>query len=214
MMKDKQQGDKVDESVIKIGYEQKKEALFLIDIVGFVALVTSCYDIVDRKLKEGRIKQLKAWPDLVEIYHSKQSGRSVLCESSNLEHLHEQRTTELLADVGYDVIFAPKGMFSRQEKKFDVFLLKSHIILKVDLKAVSSKNPLTIAKRIKEGSDQAPFIVLHICSDIERMALIDGLRSGVYKNKLIREIMLIYKKKLYRLPKNLVESWGIFDIIK
>jgi hypothetical protein len=88
------------------------------------------------------------------------------------------------------------------------------IILEADLKHVSSKSPLTIAYRIKEGSDQAPRIVLDIASDIDAKTMIQGLRSGVYKNRLLKEILLFYKRKFYRLPKSLVMSNRIYEIIK
>jgi hypothetical protein len=105
-------------------------------------------------------------------------------------------------------------MFTREQKKFDIFLLKDSVILKADLKSITSKNPDTIAKRIIGGSDQASRVVIHINSDIERKDLIDGLRSGVERNGLIKEILLFYKGKYYRLPKNLILSREIFRILK
>lgn len=137
-----------------------------------------------------------------------------MCESDYIEHVHEKKTVNLLIEFDYDVVFAPKAMFKRDEKKFDIFLIRDTIILKADLKAVTSKNPDTIAKRIIEGSGQASRVVLDICSDIERNQLIDGLRSGVERNKLIVEILLIYKNRFYRLSKNLILSTNIYGIIK
>jgi len=40
------------------------------------------------------------------------------------------------------------------------------------------------------------------------------LRSASFNNSLLKEILLIYKRKVYRLPKTLVMSDRIFDIIK
>jgi len=79
---------------------------------------------------------------------------------------------------------------------------------------LSSKNPLTIAARIKEGSEQASRLIIEIASDINYKVLIQGLRSGIYKNSSIKEILLIYKRKFYRLPRNLIMSNRIFDILK
>jgi hypothetical protein len=131
-----------------------------------------------------------------------------------MEFDHERQTAIKLAQMNYDVVFAPVGMFKRDQKKFDVYLLRDTIILEADLKHVSSKNPLTIAYRIKEGSDQAPRIVLDIASDIDAKIMIQGLRSGAYKNRLLKEILLFYKKKFYRLPKSLVMSNRVYEIIK
>lgn len=100
----------------------------------------------------------------------------MLAESELIEHKHELTTATLLAKINYDVVFAPKAMFSRNEKKFDVFLIRGSIIFKADLKSISSKNPDTIANRIKGGSEQASRVVIDITSDIEKNVLIDGLR--------------------------------------
>ena len=93
-------------------------------------------------------------------------------------------------------------------------MFKDTIILEADLKCIASKNPLTIAYRIKEGSEQASRVVLDIVSDIDRNTLIQGLRSGIYRNTLISEILMLYKKKFYRLPKSLIMSKRIYEIIK
>ena len=138
----------------------------------------------------------------------------MLSETEFIEHKHELETAILLAQVNYDVVFAPRGMFKRQEKKFDIFLLRDTVILKADLKNITSKNPDTIAKRIKGGSDQANRVVIHINSDIEKRDLIDGLRSGVERNSLIKEILLFYKRRYYRLPKSLILSREIFKILQ
>ena len=95
----------------------------------------------------------------------------------------------------------PRKCLNEMKKKFDVFLLRDTIILKADLKNVSSKNPDHIAKRIREGSDQASRIVMNIASDVDKKTLINALRTGVERNKLIKEILLIYKGKFYKLSK-------------
>jgi len=121
-----------------------------------------------------------------------------------LDYEHEKSTAVFLAQMGYDVVFAPKGMFKREDKKFDVFLIRDANIIQADLKCVGSKNPDTIAIRIKGGSEQAPRIVVNIVSNVKRKDLLNGLRSGVIRNKLIKEILLIYKRKLYHLPKDTI----------
>ncbi len=116
--------------------------------------------------------------------------------------------------MDYDVVFAPAGIFPRGGKRFDIYLLKDIIILEADLKCISSKNPLTIAYRIKEGSEQASRVVLDVKSIIQAKDLIDGLRSGTGKNSLIKEVLLFYRNKFYILPVNLIWSKRIFDILK
>lgn len=131
-----------------------------------------------------------------------------------LGRTQELRSAIMLAQMDYDVVFAPAAMFHREQKKFDVYLLKDLIMLEADLKHISSRNPLTIANRIIEGGEQAPRVVLDISSQIEIRFLIEGLRSGVYKSTSVREILLLYKKKLYRLPKSLILGKNIFAILK
>jgi hypothetical protein len=78
--------------------------------------------------------------------------------------------------------------------------------MKADLKCISTTLPDTIAKRIISGSEQAARIVLDVKSTISPDALIDGLRSGTGKNDRIKEIILFYKNKFYRLHKKLIWS--------
>lgn len=206
-------GNSEEEKSIEVGYIPGCEKHLLLDITVFIGLLKSCYEVVGTKIKRVRIDKLMAAEDWVEHYRDRSSGRRVLAESV-IEHKHELRTAIALAQIEYHVIFAPRGMFKWNEKRFDVFLVKEHVILKADLKCILSKNPDTIAKRIKGGSEQASRVVLDINSDIEKNSLIDGLRSGIVKNKLIVEILLFYKSKFYKLPKNLIGSKRIYDIIK
>ena len=94
------------------------------------------------------------------------------------------------------------------------FLIKKIVILKADLKSITSKNPDTISKRIRGGSEQASRLVVQINSDIEVKNLIDGLRGGVLRHDLIKEILLFYKSRFYRLPKSLIVSKEIFKVLK
>jgi len=116
--------------------------------------------------------------------------------------------------MNYDVVFAPTGLFKRNDKKFDVYLLRDTIILEADLKCISTTLPDTVAKRIIGGSNQAARVVLDVRSAITASALIDGLRSGTGKNDLIKEILLFYRSRFYRLPKKLIWSKRVFEILK
>ena len=186
----------------------------LVEITGFIAAVRAYYRSINAKSKRKEVERILTLSDWCEHYKDKQTGRRVLSESPGIVHQHERSTAISLAQMNYDVVFAPSGVFKRDQKKFDVYLLRDTVILEADLKCISSKNPLTIAYRIREGSDQASRVVIDIVSDIDNKTLIQGLRSGIHRNHLIREIFLFYRRKFYRLPKSLIESKRIFDILK
>ncbi len=116
--------------------------------------------------------------------------------------------------MNYDVVFVPIGLFKREQKKFDIYLLRDPVILEADMKSVISTNPDTIGNRIIDGSNQASRVVLDVQSAIPAMDLIDGLRSGTGKNDLIKEVLMFYRNKFYILPINLIWSKRIFEIIK
>lgn len=198
----------------EIGYEPAPAAVLFLDITGFTALVKMCFGITGRRLKKLSIEKLLNDPGLVIIGVSKTTGRRILAEPGAIHHDHELRTAIRLIAFNYDVLFAPAGMFARNEKRFDAFILRDIIILKADLKAITSKNPDTIAKRIQSGSEQASRLVIDICSDIRPAILIDGLRSGVERNELIMELLLIYRNRFYRLSKRLILSNNIYGILK
>jgi hypothetical protein len=180
------------------GLARREGGLLFVDVVGFVSLVHSSLGKVQRVYRRVQIRKILRDFDWVVHYEDKDTGRRVLAEGA-LYYRHERETAIQLARFGYDVVFAPEGMFHRTDKKFDVFLFKDTVILKADLKNIATKNPDNIAKRIREGSDQASRLVINIVSDIRKKALINGLRSGVTRNKLIKEILLIYKGKLYKI---------------
>lgn len=205
--------DHTEPEKIEIVY-QSEEFMLWSDITGLVAVFHSCFEKISAAQRKIQITKILSAKDWHEHYKDKATGRRVLSETELIEHQHELNTAVCLAQINYDVIFAPKIMFVREQKKFDIFLLRDTVILKADLKSITSKNPDTIAKRIKGGSDQASRVVIHINSDIEKKALIDGLRSGVERNSLIKEILLFYKKGFYRLPKNLILSREIFKVLK
>ena len=202
------------ERTITIGYDSNWSRSLFIDISIVIAILYNCFNaksIISKKIEIEKLLNIIDWE---ELYKNKKTNRRILCESSTLEHSHELITAMALTQVNYDVLFAPKGLFNRSDKKFDVFLIRDHVILKADLKCISSKNPDTIANRIKSGSNQATRIVIDINSDIDYKKLIDGLRSGVSKNNLIKEILLFYNHKFYRLSCKIILSKNVYKILK
>jgi len=200
---------------IELGFEPSQQSpLIYLNINIFLIGLRACRKAINAKARKAEIQKLLSIPDWIEQYRDKKTGRRVLSESKNVEHAHEMHTAICLAQMNFDVVFVPDAMFQRGQKKFDVYLLRDTIILEADLKCLSSKRPDTLANRIISGSNQASRIVLDIKSDISAKDLIDGLRSGTCKNDLVKEIFLFYKNKFYILPKNLIWSKQIFNILK
>jgi len=204
---------KKDITIVQLGKSDGGHC-FLIDITLFGSLLKAFFDSTDRKLKRRQADKLLNNQNWINHYYNKKTNRKVLSESESIEHAHELATAIKITEVNYDVIFAPKGLFKRNDKKFDIFLLRDHIILKADLKTITSKNPDTIARRIKDGSDQASRIILDIRSDIQAGTLIDGLRSGSSKNDLLVEVLLFYRNKFYVLDKKQILGKNIYSLIK
>jgi hypothetical protein len=204
-----------EEKRIRLGFEPENTSIrLLIDITAFISVIKAYYNAVNIKNRKLEVQKILSLPHWHEHYKDKQTGRRVLSELNRIEHEHERRTAICLAQMNYDIVFAPGGMFQRGAKKFDIYLLRDSIILEADLKCISSQSPLTIAYRIREGSEQASRVVLHITSDLDSKILIQALRNASYRNRLLKEVLLIYKRKFYRLPKTLIMSNRIFDIIK
>lgn len=202
-----------EEESVEFGFEPAPSAILLVGILMFTTIIKACFNTTDKKIKAAQIEKILGAQDWIEHYKDKKTNRRVLSETEFIEHKHKLTTAALLAKMNYDVAFAPKAMFERTEKKFDVFLFRDTIIFKADLKSVSSKNADTIANRIKGGSEQATRVVIDITSDIEKKDLIDGLRSGVERNHLIREVLLFYNSRFYRLPKYLILSKNIYQVL-
>ena len=184
------------------------------DISLFSSLLKLCFDAIGAKQKRLAIKKLLHSFQWALLYRDKHSGCCVYAERGELEHKHELSTAKALSQKGYDVLFAPKAMFSRTEKKFDVFLIRDHIILRADLKSISSTSKGPIANRIINGAAQASRIVVDIVSDIRKRELIDGLKSGVQKSESLVEILLFYNSRFYRLNRNEILSKKIYELIK
>jgi hypothetical protein len=193
-----------------------KSATFYNDIAfGFIATLRLINNAIDKNAKAKEIKKLLNNPNFHILHKDKITNRKVIAEFTKFEFKHEETTAVKLNSIGFDVIFAPKGMFSRKDKKFDVFLAKDNILLKADLKFISSTNPDTIQNRIMEGANQATRVVLDIESNILPHKLIDGLRNGIKncKPQLI-EIVLFYRNGYYKLPTSLIMSKKIYELIK
>jgi hypothetical protein len=204
-----------DDNIYDKGDESVSGALCYIDVTLIVSALLKFYAVADKKIKKAQIEKIFASADWYRHYCDKKTGNSVFSESpSSIEHKHELDTAICLAQIGYDILFAPKGMFDRHDKRFDVFIIKGTVMLKADLKAINSQNPDTISNRIKEGSYQASRIVLHILSDVSAKKLIQAMRSGCYKSSTLKEIFLLYKGSFYVLPINLITSNRIFSILK
>jgi hypothetical protein len=196
----------------KVEYQRRPPC---IDIALFKDAVQEFFSGADKKVKKELIDKIWACCDWYVHHIDKGTGRGVYAEApDSIEYKHELQTAICLTQQGYDVLFAPSGMFQVSEKKFDVFLIKGTIMLKADLKAITSKHPDTIAYRIRYGSTQASRVILHVVSDISPKVLIDALRSGCYNNSNLVEIFLLYKKCFYKLPKNLITSKRILEVIK
>jgi hypothetical protein len=204
-----------EEKRIALGFDPESTSIrFLIDITLFTSVIKEYYNAVTLKKRKLQVHKILSLPHWHEHYKDKKTGRRVVSELSRIEHEHERQTAICLAQMNYDIVFAPSAMFQRGAKKFDIYILRDSIILEADLKCISSRSPLTIAYRVREGSEQASRVVVPITSDLDSKIQIQGLRSASFNNSLLKEILLIYKRKVYRLPKTLVMSDRIFDIIK
>ena len=187
---------------------QKKSAFKIEEFKELIEAIKSG----SKEEKIEKIKELLEYEPLIN-HHCEKEFR-ILAECDQLEYPHELHTCKKLLKEGYHVIFVPKGYFKRDEKKFDIFLFKRHLLFEADLKCITSNNPDTIAKRIKDGSQQAHRLVLDIHSIINKNTLIDGLQSGCKRNNDLFEIMLFYNSAFYRLPKAQILGKNIFKVIK
>jgi len=164
--------------------------------------------------KAEKIMHLLSMDFWITHYQDKKTRCTVIAACNQFEYPHEHHTCKKLAAAGYNVILVPKGFFKRKEKKFDVFLCRGHIFLESDLKCITTTNVDTIGKRIKEGSEQSPRIVLDVTSTITKNNLIIGLKTGCERNQNLMEIILFYNSNFYCLPKTQILSKKIFKVIK
>ncbi len=192
----------------------KDEVLKLLDIEEFKEVVLQIQKTTAVAARAALVGHLLTLPGLTVHYDCGDPKTRVLSDFKEFEHNHERLTACKLADHGYNVLFAPKGMFTRFGKRFDVYLCKGHILLQADLKSLTTKNPDTIGQRIKGGSNQASRVVLDITSDITARVLIDGLKLGCKRNDTLVQIILCYKNKCQVLTKEQILSKKIFDLVK
>jgi hypothetical protein len=184
------------------------------EMCGFLLLLSRCFETSIARKRQTAIKELLARKEWAIIYQDKKTRRKIYSENEVGIKMHEIETAKALCSVNFDVLFTPDHMFAKKEKRFDIILIRDHIILKAELKSIASKNPDTIAKRIIEGSEQSTRLVLDILSNVEKKILVDALQSGIYRNRKVVEVLLFYKSSFYRLPRNLIKSRRIFNIIK
>ena len=152
---------------------------------------------------------------MVSIQINRDNGRQIFKHFYTKIIDHELLTAEKLTEVNFDVIFAPKGMFSKGQKRFDVFIIINDcVVIKADLKANFEPTQNAIFKLIESGNKQAENIVLDINSTITRNDLIDGLRSGLSVGRNVKTIMLFYKKKFHNFDRNAIFSKSIYQILK
>lgn len=177
-------------------------------------LIGKCLHSSTSKKRHSAIEDLLNSSIWFILYRDKKTHRKVYAEKEIILHSHEMETAKALCAVDFDILFTPDCLFAKTEKRFDVFLIRDHVILKAELKNISSQKPNTITKRITEGAEQSSRLVLNILSNIERKTLIDGLQSGTYKNEKVKEILLFYNSRFYRLRRGQIISRRIFNIIK
>lgn len=176
-------------------------------------MLHSWVQAVGARNKRKAIEQLLASHDWIILHINRDTGCSIYTEKKDMDHALEIHTARALTAMDYDVLFAPAAMFSREEKRFDVFLIRAHVMLKADLKTVSSKNPNTIAKSITGGAEQASRRVLDIVSDISVRDLVDGLCSGIAGQKGLVEIMVFYRNRFHVLRKQDIIGKRIYKIL-
>lgn len=165
-MEEELPSDQLDsERSAELGFEPGRSSVpLLVNISLFSIAIKACREAINARARKNEIQKLLAM-DWFEHYRDRKTGRRVLSESRLIEHDHERQTAIYLARMNYDVLFAPEAMFKRNQKKFDIYLLRDTVVLEADLKCISSKHPDTIANRIISGSDQASRLVIDIRSD-------------------------------------------------
>lgn len=103
-------------------------SLAILDIIAFISAITAYYNSTDVKGRQKAIQKVLNLEDWHEHYRDRKTGRRVLSELPGFKHLKELRSAILLAQTDYDVVFAPSAMFRREEKKFDIYLLRDTLV--------------------------------------------------------------------------------------
>jgi hypothetical protein len=185
------------------------------DITGFLYLIHSVLTNNKKIARQQYILALKSDKDLQSVFINSRTGKQIFKHESTKVLEHELSTAIKLTDINNDVIFTPKGMFKRGEKRFDIYLLRNdESIIRADLKTniVPTKN--AIYKLIQAGDKQADNIVLDIHSSIKSENLIQGLKEGLKSTKNLKSVLLFYKRKYYYLNTKTIMSKRIYKILK
>ena len=111
----------------------------MIDVTLFASAIRAYYRSINAKNKRKEVARIVGLADWFEHFKDKTTGRRVLSESPRIEHEHERNTAINLAQMNYDVVFAPAGLF-------DVYLLRDTIVLEADLKCIYTLSPSAIGK--------------------------------------------------------------------
>ena len=137
-------GKDEERGAIKLEFEPAKEtASLLVNLAFFVSAIKAYQTATNVRSKRNEIQRILSAGDWYVHYTDKNTGRRVLSESIRIEYDHERRTAINLAQMNYDVVFAPNGIFNRNQKKFDVYLLRDTIILEADMKSVTSRHQVS-----------------------------------------------------------------------
>lgn len=198
-----------------MGFNFQSFGILYSDITGFITLIRSIYESTERSTKQKLIHELKSDKELISVYINQNNGKQIFKHDYTRVIDHELATAKKITEVNFDVIFAPKGMFGRGQKRFDIFAIKNDSsIIKADLKANFEPTPNAIFKLIESGNKQAEHLVLDVNSTINSDDLIDGLRSGLSAGKNVKTIMLFYKKRFHNLDRNAIFSKNIYKMLK
>jgi len=184
------------------------------DVTGFVTTINSIISSTQNNIAKREIIKLKADKELDVTFTNPDTGRQILKHSYTKPLDHEFVTAKKLTDVDFDVIFAPKSMFGKKDKKFDVFILSDVHITKADLKANFTPKSNAIYKSLESGAGQAKNIVIDINSKIGKDELIDGLRNGVKDFPKIKKVLLFYRKKYHELDRRTIFSKSIYRLLE
>ena len=184
------------------------------DITGFVTTINSIISSTQNNIAKREIIKLKADKELDVFFTNPDTGRQILKHSYTKPLDHEYVTAKKLTDVDFDVIFAPKSMFGKKDKKFDVFILSDVHITKADLKANFTPKSNAIYKSLESGAGQAKNIVIDINSKINSEDLINGLRSGLKDFAKIKKVHLFYRKEYFEFDRKDIFSKSIYRLLK
>ena len=192
-----------------------KSGVLFSDVTGFVSIIKSIIDNRHLATRQNLIQELLTDKDLFSVYINADNGRQIFKHEYTIILDHELSTAKKLTEVSFDVIFAPKGMFKRGQKRFDIYAVhKDGNLIKADLKANFEPTKNSIFNSIKSGGKQAGHIVLEIKSAIQIEDLISGLKEGCRDEKNVKTIMLFYKKRFFNLDRNTILSKRIYKLLK